>query len=112
MTEKEDNAMMWGYGWNGLGFLWMILIGIFWLAALGVAIWALLRWTGNRGGGRTTPYMGNRSQTPLDILRERYARGEVDTATFDQMRERLEEGGSNTVFSTPQNPNEPNAPPR
>lgn len=104
--------MMWGYGWNALGFLWMILIGIFWLAVLGVAIWALLRWTGDRGASRTTPYTGNRSQTALDILRERYARGEIDTATFDQMRERLEEGGSNTVFSTPRNPGETNAPPR
>jgi uncharacterized membrane protein len=26
----------------------------------------------------------------LDILRQRYARGEIDAATFDHMRERLE----------------------
>ena len=26
----------------------------------------------------------------LEILRQRYARGEIDAATFDQMRERLE----------------------
>lgn len=104
--------MMWGYGWNAAGMLWMILIGIFWLAVLGVAIWALLRWAGDRGASRTTPSMGNRGQTPLEILRERYARGEIDTATFDQMRERIEEGGSNTVLSTPLNPSEPNAPPR
>jgi len=26
----------------------------------------------------------------MDILRQRYARGEIDAVTFDQMRERLE----------------------
>ncbi len=26
----------------------------------------------------------------LEILRQRYARGEIDTATYEQMRERLE----------------------
>jgi len=26
----------------------------------------------------------------LEILRQRYARGEIDAATFEQMRERLE----------------------
>jgi uncharacterized membrane protein len=26
----------------------------------------------------------------MEILRQRYARGEIDAATFDQMRERLE----------------------
>jgi putative membrane protein len=65
--------------------LWMIVGGLFWLAALGLLIWALVRW------------LGSRSQTPppgpsaLEILRQRYARGEIDTATFEQLRERLEE---------------------
>jgi putative membrane protein len=29
----------------------------------------------------------------MEILRQRYARGEIDAATFDQMRERLEASG-------------------
>jgi len=29
----------------------------------------------------------------LEILRQRYARGEIDTATYEQMRERLENPG-------------------
>jgi uncharacterized membrane protein len=30
----------------------------------------------------------------MEILRQRYARGEIDTATFEQMRERLEASGT------------------
>ncbi len=29
----------------------------------------------------------------LEILRQRYASGEIDATTFDQMRERLESSG-------------------
>lgn len=31
--------------------------------------------------------------TALEILRQRYARGEIDATTFEQMRERLEATG-------------------
>jgi putative membrane protein len=81
--------MMWGYdfGWGG-----MLLIGIFWIALLVVLAWALIRWI----NGRTTPSVPPYTSVPptgpsaLEILRQRYARGEIDTATFEQMRERLE----------------------
>jgi len=32
----------------------------------------------------------------MEILRQRYARGEIDATTFDQMRERLESSGGPT----------------
>lgn len=81
--------MMWGFGWNGMGPLWMILASVFWLAVLGVLIWALARWLGGRTQAPTPPPARN-GQSALDILRERYARGEIDATAFEQMRERLE----------------------
>ena len=42
---------MWGYGWTGLMGLWMVLWGIFWLAVLGVVIWALVRSTSSQAAG-------------------------------------------------------------
>jgi hypothetical protein len=57
--------------------LWMIVGGLFWLAALGLLIWALVRWLGSRP---QTPPPG---PSALEILRQRYARGEIGTATFE-----------------------------
>lgn len=96
--EKEGNTMMWGLGWNGMGTLWMIVGSLFWFAVLGVLIWALVRWLGGRTQAPTPPLAKN-GQSALDILRERYARGEIDATMFEQMRERLE--GSNTMANEP-----------
>ena len=81
--------MMWGYdfGWGG-----MLLMTIFWIAVLTVLVWALIRWI----NGRTTTSVPPSPSAPpagpsaLEILRQRYARGEIDQATFEQMREQLE----------------------
>ena len=85
--------MMWGYGWGGMS-LWMIIVSLFWLAVLGVLIWSLVRWLGSRGQALSTPTQPpvGSGPTALDILQQRYARGEIDTTTFEQMRERLETG--------------------
>jgi putative membrane protein len=81
--------MMWGYdfGWGG-----MLLMSIFWIALLVVLAWALIRWINGRTTTPVPPYTGVPPTGPsaLEILRQRYARGELDTATFEQMRERLE----------------------
>lgn len=82
---------MWGYGF-GWGWLLMSLGTIFWIAVLVVLVWALIRWLTTRTSTPVPPpWSGVQSgPTALEILRQRYARGEIDTATFEQMRERLE----------------------
>ena len=79
--------MMWGYGF-GWGWFMMIFGGVLWIAVLVVLVWALLRWLERKApaSGPSTPA----SPSALEILRQRYARGEIDTATFEQMRERLQ----------------------
>jgi putative membrane protein len=80
---------------HGPDFFWGLipLLGtIFWIALLGLLIWALLHWLTRRN----PPFIGYPPPPPLyhptamEILRQRYARGEIDDATFQQMRERLE----------------------
>jgi putative membrane protein len=74
----------WGGGWGwGMGFGWIFMI-LFWaLIILGIV--ALARWlfsTGTHGGSA--------GKRPLDILKERYARGEVTRDQYEQMRRDLE----------------------
>jgi putative membrane protein len=76
--------MMWyGYGWGGM--LLMLLSMFLWFAALGLLVWALIRWLTER-----TPGAGLTSPSAIEMLRQRYARGEIDAATFQQMRDELE----------------------
>lgn len=75
-------------GWGGFGFspLWPILMLLFWALIIGgivmLLIW-MFRQTQPTGPGPT----GNR---PLDILRERYARGEITREQYQDMRRDLE----------------------
>jgi putative membrane protein len=60
--------------------------------------WHSYQWPGYNPGVPPTPPFPNPGMPPtqlsaLEILRQRYARGEIDAATFDQMRERLEASG-------------------
>ncbi len=84
--------MMWGYGWGWLGILWMGLGSLLWIGLLALAIWALVRLLGNRTQA-VNPPASVPGPSAMEILRQRYARGEIDDATFTQMRERLEGGG-------------------
>lgn len=95
--------MMWGYGF-GWGWLLMSFGMVLWIALVVVLAWALIQWLSNR----TTPSVPPMTSVPpsgpsaMEILRQRYARGEIDTATFEQMRERLEasEGRDQQVMRT------------
>ena len=68
-----------------LGPLFMIVT----LAALVAAIVFLVRWQGGgvSGSGTLLPP----AKTPLDILKERFARGEIDKTEFEERRRVLGE---------------------
>jgi putative membrane protein len=84
--------MMWGYGFSWGGMLMMILGSVLWIALLVVLVWAVIRWLDRRTAPSTPTYTSTPPSGPsaLEILNQRYARGEIDTATYEQMRERLE----------------------
>lgn len=77
---------MWGdYGWGwGMGF-GMISVVLFWvLVILGIVI--LVKWiTASSSGAGQVP-----TKTALDILKERYARGEVGREEFEQKKRDIE----------------------
>ena len=88
--------MMWGYGFGWGGMLLMLLGTLLVLALLAVLVWAVLRFV---TGKTTTPVLPSTGVPPtspsaIEILNQRYARGEIDTTTYEQMRERLEPPGA------------------
>ena len=66
--------MMWGFG--SLGFLWMAL---FWIGVILLVVWAV------RGAEETRPSQ----RSALEILEERFARGELDADEFTARRQQL-----------------------
>jgi putative membrane protein len=64
--------------WLVLGGIWMVLL---WGGLIALIVWGITRLTRhNLSAGR---------QTPLDIARERYARGEITREEFDQIKKDL-----------------------
>lgn len=76
--------MSWpGGGWFGMisGPLFLILV----LAGLIALVILLLRWLGGASHGAAW-HQGAPSRTALDILKERYARGEINQDEFEERR--------------------------
>jgi len=92
------------YGWGmmGPGFyrygvfpIWGILMAlfmlIFWVAIIAAIVWLVVSLT--RQGRLTSPGLGPGRPSALDILQERYARGEISREQYEQMRRDIEGSG-------------------
>ena len=78
---------MWGGGWHGW-FFGPIMMIVF-IAVVAVVVVFLVRWLGAPGHGGT-PH-GLPGKAPLDILKERFAKGEIDKEEFEERRRVLGE---------------------
>lgn len=83
---------MMGYGWgNGFGmmggvggFIMMMLFGIL---LIGLIFLLIFRGNNSCGTGHHTSVQNNNA---LEILKSRYAKGEIDTEEFNQRKKELE----------------------
>lgn len=91
----------WNGNWGGM-FLVMLLNAAVWIALIGLLIWFLV-WAVGRLFTRPSPASGHLDAglPALEILRQRYARGEIDETTFERMRERLEASAGHGELSIP-----------
>lgn len=70
-------------GWWGMGFGWISMILLWGLVILAIA--ALAKWLTQQPPSGRSP----RDKSPLEILQERYARGEIDREEYEQKRQDL-----------------------
>ncbi len=72
--------MHWDYGW-GMGFGWVFMI-LFWvLIGLGIVYLVKLIAGGSKKEEQT--------ETALDILKKRYARGEISKEEFEEKKKNI-----------------------
>lgn len=79
------DMMNYGHGGWMMGGMWLLWI-LFWILIIaGAAL--IVRWlTGRSSEGKTSA-----AESPLDILKKRYARGEINSATFEKMKRDIED---------------------
>ena len=71
--------MMWPWMFGGG---WMIII---WIVIIGLIVWGVVALTRRGGSG---PSAGEK-RSPLDITKERYAKGEISKEEFERIRKDL-----------------------
>ena len=65
---------------GGMGFGWF-----FWIIILGVVIWGILHFS-----NRNQQFNNQDSETPLDIITKRYAKGEITKEEFEEMKKKIQ----------------------
>ncbi len=70
-----------GHGWGfGGGLMWL-----FWILLIMVIVWII-----KGGAGGSSSKTSRNEKTPLEILEQRFARGEIDKDEFEEKRKLLE----------------------
>ena len=70
-----------GYGWGGMWFGWL-----FWIVLVGLIVWAVVALSRR---GRPPVSQQNPDEDALDILKKRYAAGEISKEEFEEKKKDL-----------------------
>ena len=76
----EEHGMMGPWMMTGLGGWWTM--GIIWLVVIGLIVWLVVYLV--RPGGTSVTSTTGESIKALEILKARYARGEIDKKEYEE----------------------------
>ncbi len=71
-----------GWFWGHMGFGWL-----FWIVIIVLFVWLLTQAVGRNRDSESR----SREETPLEILKKRYARGEISHEEYERMKKDLME---------------------
>lgn len=77
----------------GVGDMGIVYLVIFWVVVIAFAIWLVCRLFPRATNDPSPPSVAqrsDRSESPLEILQQRYARGEISRTEYEEMRHDLE----------------------
>jgi putative membrane protein len=77
-----------GYGMGGMGGFGGIVMVLFWGVIIVGVILVIRYFMSGQGGGQQASV----ERDPQQILKERYARGEIDTEEYEERKKNLESG--------------------
>jgi len=74
-------------GWGGGLFGWSMYLGMiaFWLGVVVLVVW-LVRTAGSHRPAQTAVYGPAQRETALEVLKRRYAAGEIDSAEYQRKK--------------------------
>ncbi len=78
--EMEEHGMMGSWMMTGFGGWWTM--GIFWIVVVGLIVWLVVYLA--RNSGTTTTSSTGGDLKAIDILKNRYARGEIDKKEYEE----------------------------
>jgi putative membrane protein len=86
--------------WNGGGVGWVLMalfMGLFWGAVIWGIVYVVRR-------GQEPSHQGQRRDKPaIEVLEERFARGEIDRDEFQERRDTLVGAGASVQGASPKN---------
>lgn len=77
-----------GSGMNGYDWGWSLFMGIFWLIILAFVIYVVVRMLKHYEIGSGND---NSKNDPLEIVKQRYAKGDINKDEFEQLKKDLKE---------------------
>ena len=77
-----------GSGWGGMWFGWFMMVG-FTVAVVVLIVWLVRLFAGNAPANAGAPVPQKQSESALDILQARYARGEMTKEEYLDTRATL-----------------------